>query len=67
MAATAAPRQLPDSVPAQAAPQEIAAYIKDMSEALRQLTRRGRDLAFLDYLLAMVSEEAKHVASHQNH
>lgn len=55
------------TAPSLAAPQEVAVYVREMSDALRTLTRSGRDLAFLDYLLAMVSEEAKQVASHQNH
>ena len=63
----AARRHSAAQAPSVAAPQEVGAYVKEISDALRKLTKRGRDLAFLDYLLAMVSEEAKNVASHQSH
>ena len=44
---------------------EVAAYVASMLEGLRQLTgtRRTRDIAFLDDLLATAEEEAKNLTT----
>ena len=45
-----------------------ASYIAEIANGLRQLTKEGRrDLKFLDYLLAMVEEEAATLASRSFH
>jgi hypothetical protein len=45
-----------------------ATYAADMLKGLRQLTRVGRkDLAFLDYLIAMAEEEAACLATNVYH
>jgi hypothetical protein len=45
-----------------------ASYAADMLKGLRQLTRVGqKDLAFLDYLLAMAEEEAACLAANVYH
>jgi hypothetical protein len=46
-----------------------ASYIAEIANGLRQLTKESgrRDLKFLDYLLAMVEEEAAMLASRSLH
>ena len=52
----------------QATTQETAAYVKKIADSLRRLTGRGsNDLAFLDYMLAVVCEEAGKMAAHGHH
>ena len=46
-----------------------ASYIAEIASGLRELTKESgrRDLKFLDYLLAMVEEEAATLASRSFH
>lgn len=48
---------------------EIAGYVTDSLKGIRRLTKRtGRkDLAFLDYLLALAEQEADSLASNVYH
>jgi hypothetical protein len=56
------------AIAADATTRETAAYVKEITESLRRLTRRsGQPLAFLDYLLAIVADEAEQMSAHQHH
>lgn len=56
------------AIAADATARETAAYVKEITESLRRLTRRsGQTLAFLDYLLAIVADEAEQMSAHQHH
>lgn len=48
---------------------EIAGYVADTLKGIRRLTKRtgSRDLAFLDYLLALAEQEAESLASNVYH
>jgi hypothetical protein len=48
---------------------EIAGYVADTVKGIRRLTKRTgrRDLAFLDYLLALAEQEAEGLASNVYH
>lgn len=48
---------------------EIAGYVSDTVKGIRRLTKRtgSRDLAFLDYLLALAEQEAESLASNVYH
>ena len=48
---------------------ELAAYVGELLKSVRQLTRQAgqKDLAFLDYLLAMAEEESGCLAAHVYH
>ncbi len=51
------------------APIEIGSYVRDLVQGMRRLTQRidQRDVRFLDYLLAIVEEEARKVAENSYH
>jgi hypothetical protein len=48
---------------------ELAIYVGELLKGVRQLTRQAgrKDLAFLDYLLAMAEEESGCLAAHVYH
>jgi hypothetical protein len=48
---------------------ELAAYVGELLRGVRQLTRQAgqKDLAFLDYLLAMAEEESGCLAANVYH
>ena len=48
---------------------DVSSYIADMIKGLRELTRKpdGREMAFLDYLLAMAEDEACKLGSNVYH
>ena len=48
---------------------EIALYVADMIRGMRQMTKQSeqKDLAFLDYLLATVQDEALTLSSRVYH
>ena len=48
---------------------ELAAYVGELLKGVRQLTRQSgqKDLAFLDYLLAMAEEESGCLAANVYH
>jgi hypothetical protein len=47
---------------------ELATYVGELLKGMRQLTRQGqKDLAFLDYLLAMAEEESGCLAANVYH
>ena len=47
-----------------ASPMDVATYVLEAAKGLRRITRQSahRDLAFLDYLLAMAEDEASKLA-----
>lgn len=55
-----------DTVPATT---DVASYVADMVKGLRELTGEAgaRELAFLDYLLAMAEDEATKLGSNVYH
>ena len=48
---------------------EMAEYVSDITRGVRRLTTnsRHRDLLFLDYLLAIVEDEAAKLTAHSYH
>ena len=48
---------------------EVSTYVVEMTRGMRQLTRgsRQKDLVFLDYLLAIVEQEATSLTSNVYH
>jgi hypothetical protein len=48
---------------------EIGCYVRDLAHGMRQITLRAdqKDVRFLDYLLAIVEEEARKIAEHSYH
>jgi hypothetical protein len=50
-------------------PNEVGGYVREMVHGMRRLTQRldQRDVRFLNYLLAIVEEEARKIADNSYH
>lgn len=48
---------------------EVGCYVRDLAHGMRQITQRvdQKEIRFLDYLLAILEEEARKVAEHSYH
>jgi hypothetical protein len=48
---------------------EVGCYVHDLAHGMRQITQRvdQKEIHFLDYLLAILEEEARKVAEHSYH
>jgi hypothetical protein len=60
---------LPATMSAEPTATEVGCYVRDLAHGMRQITQSvdQKEIRFLDYLLAILEEEARKVADHSYH
>ncbi len=59
----------PDTTALDLTAADIGGYVRDMAHGMREITQRidQKEVRFLDYLLAILEEEARKIAEHSYH